>query len=46
MLLEASDAPTPDARKENKSLQVADHLAFITPVLFVIILFLYIFKYF
>lgn len=45
VLLGLSDAPSPDAGKENKSLQVADHLALITPV-FVVILFLYIFKYF
>lgn len=37
-----------DARKENRSLLIAEQLAFITPhpVLFVVILFLYVFKYF
>lgn len=43
VILGASDAPSPDARKENKSLQVGEHLAFITPVLFVVIVFLYIY---
>lgn len=37
-----------DAREEYRSLHVADHLAFITPqpVSFLVMLFLYIFKYF